>query len=422
MMMGSARFGVFVFHRRAGKTVAAIMELIDRALNAPKRDNGWRGGYVAPFLKQAKEIAWAYLKQYTRPIPFASINESELTITFEHNGARIRLYGADNPDALRGGYFDFVVADEMKDWKPEVWDDIIRPMLADNGGGAMIIGTPGGMNKFYELYQYAQSGEDASWCAALYRVDETDALKPEEIADMKRTMAPMSWRREMLCDFTASADDTLITIDVVAQACARHCRVEQYEHAPLVFGVDVARFGGDKSVVFARQGVYVHKPLVWQGIDNMALASRVAQLIDAMNPDAVFIDAGGGAGVIDRLRQMGKSVIEVHFGGSATSGQFFNRRTEMWAQMARGIRDGLVLPPMTELKADLTAPTYRVGDNGVMRLEPKEDIKKRLGRSPDYADALALTYAEPVTSRKMRGIIATHQSKPAVADWNPFDA
>ena len=128
-----------VAHRRAGKTVACVNELIKAALTFPGTDG--RFGYVAPFYSQAKAVAWDYAKRFSAVVPGLQINESELRITYP-NGSSIRLFGADNADSLRGLYFDGLVADEYGDWKPSVWGYVIRPALADRGGWAIIIGTP----------------------------------------------------------------------------------------------------------------------------------------------------------------------------------------------------------------------------------------------------------------------------------------
>src|SRR5690606_9560529 len=124
-----------------------------------------RYGYVAPLYSQAKSIAWDYLKHYTAPIPGVRRNESELWVELP-NGARIRLFGADNPDSLRGMYFDGVALDELAQMKPDTWTEVIRPALTDRGGFAVFIGTPKGVNIFHDLYQ--QAVRDPAWFAGFY--------------------------------------------------------------------------------------------------------------------------------------------------------------------------------------------------------------------------------------------------------------
>ena len=143
------RFVALVAHRRFGKTVLSVNHLIKMALLC-RRERG-SFAYVGPFRNQAKGVAWDYLKTYSAPVPGLRVNESELSIVLP-NGARLRVFGADNPDALRGLYFDGVVLDEVADMKPDVWEKIVRPALSDRRGWALFIGTPKGVNLFSELY------------------------------------------------------------------------------------------------------------------------------------------------------------------------------------------------------------------------------------------------------------------------------
>ena len=143
------RFGCVVAHRRAGKTVAAIMDLIDAALRCTKPNP--RFAYLAPYYAQAKDVVWSYVKQYAGSIPGVTINEGELRADFP-NGARLRLYGADNYDRMRGIYLDGVVLDEFADQPPQAWREVIRPALSDRQGWGLFIGTPKGRNAFYDVY------------------------------------------------------------------------------------------------------------------------------------------------------------------------------------------------------------------------------------------------------------------------------
>ena len=150
------RFCVLLCHRRFGKTVAAINDLVRQALRSGKAD--WRAAYAAPFYSQAKSVAWDYLKFYAGPVPGVRFNESELRCDFP-NGARIRLFGTDNANALRGMYLDDLVLDEPADMVRSVWTQVLRPMLADRQGRALFCGTPHGTeNLLYDVWQ--QAGED----------------------------------------------------------------------------------------------------------------------------------------------------------------------------------------------------------------------------------------------------------------------
>ena len=395
------RFTVLALHRRAGKTELALMELIDKALKF--REELGLFFYIAPLLKQAKAIAWMRLKHKLMPFITTGaidINEADLSVTFKHNGCVIRIFGGDNPDAMRGVRLDGCVIDEVAQIKPEVWEAIIQPALSDRKGWAMFIGTPGGINLFSELYFRAASLP--GWRAARYTVYDTQALDPDEVERLKRDMPETAFAREYLCDFSAAGDDQLISLSDVEQAARRIYTDKDTLDAPRVLGVDPARFGDDRSVIMRRQGLQAFSPTVLRGVDNMALAARVANEIEEWQPDAVFIDSGAGAGVIDRLRQLDYDVVEVPFGGKAIQAtQYVNRRTEMWWSLREWLLAGGAIPNDTTLKAEISTPVYWYDMNGRKVLEAKDEIKKRLqgGASPDIADALALTFAYPVRKR-----------------------
>ena len=388
------RFAVLVVHRRGGKTVAAVMQLISRAL---KQANGTsaRYAYIAPMLKQAKAVSWDYFKHFGCKIPGTKINESENWVEFP-NGARVRIYGADNPDSLRGIYLDGVVLDEVAQMRPETWGEIIRPALADRNGWALFIGTPKGINLFSDTYYKALQSDD--WFSGLFTVNDTDALTQDEQAALRKELSENEWRQEFLCDFSASSDDNLISIHLAEDASRRTYKTDQYDFAAKILGVDVAFADtGDRSVIFRRQGLASFEPRTWQGIKNMALADAVARDWDEWQADACMIDQGRGEGVIDRLIQMGYSPMPVNFGGSPSNPRYTNKRAEMWFDMAKWLESGGAICNNTELKRDLCAPRYDSNNAAnKLQLERKDKIKERGLPSPDLGDALALTFAFPV--------------------------
>lgn len=394
------RFCVLVTHRQLGKTVCAVNHLLKKALQNPRSHA--RYFYVAPFLKQAKMIAWDYLKRYSAPLPHVAYNETELHVTLP-NGARIWVGGADNPDALRGTYADGVVLDEYAQIKPGVFEEIIRPMLLSRDGWVVFMGTPKGQNAFYEIFNQAQKlaqTEPDVWWSGVFRADESHVIPAQELALIEAQTPASIFRQEYLCDFTASAENVLIPIDIISAAVKRCYGAGELRFSPKILGVDPARFGDDRSVIIRRQGVQAFEPIVLQKTDNMTLAIHVAHEIETFRPDGVFIDAGCGAGIIDRLRQLGFTVTEVPFGAAPLkTGQYANKRAEMWGEMAQWIRSAGALPDLAELKADLCQTTYDYDPAGRLRLEPKDKLKARTGRSPDLADALALTFAAPVRAQ-----------------------
>ena len=192
------RWACVVAHRRAGKTVACVNELITRALYTQKKNA--RYGYIAPFYRQAKDVAWQYLKEYAES--FATrVREADLRVELI-NGAWITLYGSDNPDALRGLYLDGAVLDEYGDSRPSLWGEVVRPTLSDRKGWAIFIGTPKGRNHFYDINQ--QSKQSDRWINLTLRASETGLLDQEEIEDLKEQLSEEQYEQEMECSFEAA--------------------------------------------------------------------------------------------------------------------------------------------------------------------------------------------------------------------------
>lgn len=196
------RWACLVVHRRGGKTVACINELLTRALYTNKENA--RYAYIAPFYRQAKDVAWQYLKDFGEGV-ITKIRESELRVEL-FNGAWITLYGADNPDALRGLYLDGAVLDEYGDCRPSLWSQVVLPCLADRKGWAVFIGTPKGKNHFYEVYKRSQAEE--GWYSLTLRASESGIIDDEELTEMKAQMSPEEFQQEMECDFEAAVKGT----------------------------------------------------------------------------------------------------------------------------------------------------------------------------------------------------------------------
>ena len=194
------RWAVIVAHRRAGKTVACINDLIRAALTATKPDA--RFAYIAPYFAQAKDIAWDYLCRYSAPIPGTSFNITELRIDYP-NGARIRLYGAENAERMRGLYLDGVIIDEPADIDPRVWPEILRPALADRKGWASFGGTPKGRNEFWQIREIARQNP-AEWFLLELRASESGILDADELSAARKQLTPDQYAQEFECDFSAA--------------------------------------------------------------------------------------------------------------------------------------------------------------------------------------------------------------------------
>lgn len=199
--------------------------------------------------------------------------------------------------------------------------------------------------------------------------------------------------------FPPSSINSLLGPDIVRDAMDRKYSESFYSHMQRRLGVDVALYGDDRTILFPRQGLMAFKPVVMRTSEPAEIAARILLARTKFNQEIDFVDASGGwgSGVISHLNAsefVGASVHGIQFAGKAISESYFNKRAEMWFEMAKWIKEGGRLPYDLELAKELVAPTYTL-KNGKFLLEPKDQIKRRLGFSPDKADGLALTFALP---------------------------
>jgi len=253
------RWAVLVVHRRGGKTVAVINDLIKRALECTKVAG--RFAYLAPTYAQAKDVAWAYLKRFVAPLPGVLISESELHVTLP-NGARIRLYGADNYERLRGIYLDGCVIDESADMAPQAWSEILRPALADREGWCVWIGTPKGRDSFWRLWKDAQGRAD--WFTLLLTASESGLLPQAELDDALRQMIAIqgeqrgraAYAQEFECSFDAPTPGAIYGAHVTkARATGRISdTVLHYPQLPVYSAFDLGAPANTKCWLFQAVG------------------------------------------------------------------------------------------------------------------------------------------------------------------------
>jgi len=193
----TTRFKVVAAGRRCGKSRLAAWAMIVRALSVPKCTIF----YLAPTQQQARDIMWSVLEDLAEHvITHKHVNNMQFTLL---NGSKISLKGADRPDTLRGVSLEYLVIDEYADVKPQVWEEILRPALADRKGDCLFIGTPKGRNHFYDLYLYADKGEDDHFKAWHFTSYDNETLDPEEINMAKKSMSSYAFRQEFMSSFEA---------------------------------------------------------------------------------------------------------------------------------------------------------------------------------------------------------------------------
>lgn len=385
------RFGVAVAHRRAGKTVASIMDVIDAALRCDKVEP--RFAYIAPYYAQAKDVAWGYLKRYTAPIPGVVTNESELRVDLP-NGGRIRLYGADNYDRLRGIYLDGVVLDEFADMDPRAWSEVIRPALADRQGWALFIGTPKGRNAFWEVFE--RSRTDPEWFSLRLRASETGILADDELRAMRSEMSEDEYAREMETSFDAAVEGAYYA-RVLTEA-ETDKRIGNVPHDP---GLEVHAAWdlgiGDSTVIWCAQFVgrevrlidYIENngvALDWYARELRNKPYTYAPLI--LPHDAQARELGTGKSRVEMLEGLGF-------------------RTRIAPKLS--VEDGIEAVRRLIPRMWIDEKRCELGLRAIRDYREKRDEKRRLGMGPLHdwtshaADALrylAVAYEEPIIARK----------------------
>lgn len=408
-----------------------------------------KGAALSLTADNLKDGLWAELAKWKGRSPFLN---AAFTWTKE------RIYANDHPEtwflsarsfakdadseaigrALSGlhSQWPFILLDETGDM-PLAVGKAAQQIFTGNPRDALVAQAGNPTSTSGLLYDSCTTGA-ATWKITTITADPADPKRtPRVSAEHAQEMIDTYGRDNpwvmatILGMFPPAGFNSLLSHEDVVAAMNRHIPPQDYEWAGKVLGVDVAREGDDKSVLFPRQGLAATEPRVMRNATSIEGAAAVAHMEDKLQIDGTFIDntGGFGAGWIDKLRAapLNRSPQGIHFAGKANDPQYANIRAEMWFKMAEWIKGGGALPNIPEMIAELTTPTYSFqGDR--MLLEPKEKIKARLGRSPDYADALALTFAYPVQKkpRDERGNEARprdhdrYGSQPSGEPYNPL--
>jgi hypothetical protein len=391
-----------VWHRRSGKTKTLLNFTIKKAFQRV-------GAYYHAFPEygQGRKIIWdgidkdgfRVLDHIPREVR-KSENKSEMKIELV-NGSIYQIIGADNYDSLVGPNPVGLILDEwaVSDKYPLAWD-YFRPILAENGGWAVFPYTPRGRNHGFSLYQMAQKNPE--WFYQLSTVDDTRAIKAVDI--QKERDAGMSEdmiQQEFYCSFLAANADLLIAPDLIVSA---YDRLTSFFGLPKLAGLDVARFGDDRTVLVVRQGGEVIHIEPWSGADLARTSGIVNDRYKTGVFDAVAVDAIGiGAGVADMLKSYDVPTLPVNVSESpAMSARFNKLRDELWWKLREWFQDrscrlGSSLGEDRQgLVADIQDIRFGYTPTGKIKIEAKDEMKKRLGFSPDIGDALCLTFANMV--------------------------
>ena len=252
-----ARFAALVCHRRAGKTVAMINDLIIGALEC--RFERPQLAYIAPTYQQAKRIAWEYLKHYAAPLLKAPPHESELRVTLQ-NDARIYLLGAEKADSLRGIYLDGAILDEFAQIRPSAVSQVLLPSLSDRQGWLVYAGTPKGKNHFYDVYKRASAS--AEWYCMLLKASQSGIIPQAELDLIKSQMDGSDYDQEYECSFDASLKGAIYGVEMERAENEGRIRPMQLDPALPIDVVTDLGYADDTVLTFFQQapgGVYIHE-------------------------------------------------------------------------------------------------------------------------------------------------------------------
>jgi len=357
---------------------------------------------------------------------FATVLGEQLKMDTQYYYVEAQSWSEENPDAFAGAHSQvgmMVSFDEASGIPDPIWQ-VTEGFFTDLAPLRMWVNISNprrNTGRFFECFH-----RDANFWETRYvdsrTVEGVDGTVYQRIADKYGEDHDVT-RIEVKGQFPRTGSNQFIGRDTVEDAVTRE--VEEDSGAPLLMGVDVARFGDDESVIRFRRGRDAKSipPKEFKGLDTMELSQEVADLVDKYKPHAVFVDGGGvGGGVVDRLKQLGYRVTEVQSGEKARdTDKYLNKRAEMWGEMREWLTYG-VIDNDSRLIEDLTGPEYDIHMRGQIKLETKANMKKRGLSSPDHGDALGLTFAEPVgrtdmNLNKRRSMMA---NRTAVSDYDIF--
>ncbi|MFH2076066.1 MAG: hypothetical protein ABIJ57_12095, partial [Pseudomonadota bacterium] len=397
-----------IWHRRSGKSKTLLNFTMKKAFQRV-------GTYYHCFPEygQGRKILWDGIDaQGHRVLDWhiprdirISENKSEMKIELR-SGSIWQIIGADNYDSVVGANPVGLIMDEwaVSDRYPQAWD-YFRPMLAENGGWAVFPYTPRGRNHGFDLYQQALDNKD--WFCEVLGVNKTHSISMDAIEAERRAGMPESMiQQEFFCSFLASTEDIVIPYELIQAALDRDV---WYGKSPKIAGLDVARFGNDRTALVVRQGgdiVYVE---TWSQADVVETAGRVLERFKSRLFDAVAVDSIGiGAGVGDLLKSHSLPVALVQVSEKPRDeSRFDTQRDELWWKLREWFEEGscgiskAMMPNLRQaIVKDIQDIHFKYAPSGKIKIESKDDMKKRMGFSPDIGDALCLTFTHKIHMRQ----------------------
>ena len=370
---------------------------------------------------QLRSVTWAEITKWlsmaihshwfevsaTRVLPakwIAELVERDLKMGTRYWSVEGRLWSAENPDSYAGVH-NFagvmLVFDEASGIDDSIWS-VAAGFFTENTPNRFWLCFSNPRRNSGYFYECFNSKRDF-WRNKIVdarSVEGTDKAVYQQIIDEYGPDSSAA-HVEVYGQFPNASDDQFIGNSLVDEAMERPAIADQ--SAPIVVGVDPARFGADATVIAIRQGRDILAIKRYRGDDTMEVVGRVIDVIEEYKPALVVIDEGGlGAGVVDRLKEQRYKVRGVNFGNKSTKPMMYgNKRAEMWGAMKDWLKDASI-PKDRYLKSDLIGPMMKPDSKGTIFLESKKDMKSRGLASPDAADAIAITFAFPVARREQR--------------------
>ena len=314
-------------------------------------------------------------------------------------------WSENNTEAFAGTHEEsvLVVFDEASKISDKIWE-VTDGVFTTRKNIWLVCGNgTRNVGRFYDCFHKLKGKPWKTWQIDSRTCQAANAEYLNKLVEQYGGESTDQSRVRVLGQFPKTATRQLISTEAV-EKCQKH-QAEGFEMLPLVMGVDIARFGENSSTICFRRGRKVEDIEVLPKQDLMQTAHQVAERIRERRPLQTFIDGSGiGAGVVDRLRQLNFSVVDVNGGNQSLNPRFLNKRAEMWYEMKEFIEGLCELPKDSRLKEELTCVEYDFTDKGRIRLDRKSDIQEQYGLSPDRADALAMTFAYPVADFSEQGL------------------
>ena len=385
---------------------------------------------TAPTAHQLQDVLWAEFRKWAGYLPEPWASTIEITTDMVRYKGCVgfcvaRTGRKENPEALQGFHAEHLLflVDEASG-VPDVVFHVAQGTLSTEGARIMMAANPTrNSGYFYDSF----NRDKERWDRFTFSCLDSPLVSKDYPVEVAETYGIDSdiYRVRVLGEFASQSERQFIPVDLANNAMGKFLREDEYNFAPVIIGVDVAMFGGDRSVIMLRQGLMSKILFQIRGIEPEKLASIAINFADEYKADGIIVDAiGVGQAVISAMHLMNRTPIAFVASRAATLPNCMNARAEVWWKMRDWLKEGGSIPPDDDLRDDLVAPEYSYNLGGKLVLEKKADMLKRGINSPDMADALAITFGAAVLSKSSLEYGGYNYSDSPAKEWeeyNPLD-